>query len=178
MDGAQRRAHRRGTVRRDAGGQCDRVGHGTAGLAHRIEHPVSKGGVGADGVAGEEQPDGHGPGQGTRTTKECPAGGDQATFDLGQAEQCRGRGHDQVTGEHEFEPAAERDPLDRCDDRLAPLAADESVLPPLGVAGLRGSFMSVPALKTWLVPVSTATRNTGSASNMSNAADNSSAICW
>jgi hypothetical protein len=38
--------------------------------------------------------------------------------------------------------------------------------------------MSVPALKTWLVPVSTATRNTGSASNMSNAADNSSAICW
>jgi hypothetical protein len=38
--------------------------------------------------------------------------------------------------------------------------------------------MSVPALKTRLVPVSTATRNTGSASNASNAADNSSAIRW
>ena len=50
--------------------------------------------------------------------------------------------------------------------------------PPSGVAGLRGSFMSVPALKTRLVPVSTATRNAGSSSNVSNAADNSSAIRW
>ena len=67
-------------------------------------------------------------GRARATAEERPACGDQAAFDLGQAELCRAGGYDQVAGEDEFEPAAERYALDGCDDRLAPLAADESVL--------------------------------------------------
>ena len=55
-----------------AAGHLERVGHGTAGFAHRIQRAVLKGGVGTDGVAGEEQPDGHRLGHGTRARSSAP----------------------------------------------------------------------------------------------------------
>ena len=62
------------------------------------------------------------------TPEQTGAGRDHTDADLGKAETRLRRGDHHVAGQHDLEPAPEREPLDRGDERLAPLAPDDPVL--------------------------------------------------
>jgi hypothetical protein len=124
--GGQRGPDRQRRVSADPPGQLECPVQGAARRGDPVHEAQRSRAVGSEVVAGQQQLPADVRRQRADYPERAPEVGHQPSLDLGKAEPGVGGGHHQVAAEHQFQPAAQSEPLDRGDERLSPVPLDEA----------------------------------------------------